>query len=139
MCNATVFEYNATNDNVIQVTHSEFRSCNTSAPKRMFNSGNDSFTIKSPGHYYFTSNVSGHCQAGQKLDVRVLKHPIPASPPSPTTTPSPSPSPSIATVESKALAPSPEGNAAAHDPMWSLTSTFGVTLSGFVVLVHGHI
>ncbi|PWA57764.1 cupredoxin superfamily protein [Artemisia annua] len=72
-----LFEYNATNENVIEVTHSDFRSCNTSTPIKVFNSGNDSFTIKAPGHYFFTSNLSEHCKAGQKIDVRVLKTPPP--------------------------------------------------------------
>ncbi|KAI3506763.1 hypothetical protein L1887_21327 [Cichorium endivia] len=136
-----MFEYNATNDNVIRVTHSDFRSCNTSAPIKTFNSGNDSFTIKAHGHYYFTSGFSGHCVAGQKLDVRVPKssHVATTPPPNPTTTPSPSPSHStMSPVESKATAPSPADNAATtHDPSWLLMSTIGVTISGFVVMVCG--
>ncbi|KAI3805995.1 hypothetical protein L1987_21883 [Smallanthus sonchifolius] len=134
-----LFEYNATNDNVILVTHSDFRACNTTAPLKMYNSGNDSFTIKSGGHYYFTSNFSGHCQGGQKLDVRVLKSPPPHATPSPSPAPSPSTSTShaaAAPVESNALAPSPtESKATTHDPKWLLMSTVGVTISGLAVLV----
>ncbi|KAM0027842.1 putative Phytocyanin domain, cupredoxin [Helianthus debilis subsp. tardiflorus] len=140
----TVFEYNATKDNVILVTLFDFRSCNTSAPLKMYNSGNDSFTIKSGGHYFFTSNFSGHCQGGQKLDVRVLKPSSPPTtpPPSPTTSPSPSPSASHAAAgpaESKAVAPSPtQSKGPTYDPKWLLVNTLGVTISSLVVLVHGY-
>ncbi|XP_023738372.2 mavicyanin [Lactuca sativa] len=136
-----MFEYNSTNDNVIRVTHSDFRSCNTSSPIKTFNSGNDSFTIKAHGHYYFTSGFPGHCVTGQKLDVRVPKssHVAATPPPKPTTSLSPSPNPSNSTMspmESKAMAPSPVDNAvASHEPKWLLMSTIGVAISGFVVLV----
>ncbi|KAF5785067.1 putative Phytocyanin domain, cupredoxin [Helianthus annuus] len=141
-----LFEYNATKDNVILVTLPDFRSCNTSAPLKMYNSGNDSFTIKSGGHYFFTSNFSGHCQGGQKLDVRVLKPSSPPTtpPPSPTTSPSLSPSPSAShaaagPVESKGVAPSPtQSKGATYDPKWLLVNTLGVTISSLVVLVHGY-
>ncbi|KAL4558770.1 hypothetical protein LXL04_036972 [Taraxacum kok-saghyz] len=134
-----VFEYNATNDNVILVSRSDFRSCNTSAPLKTFNSGNDSFTIKAHGHFYFTSGFSGHCVNGQKLDVRVPKASrVTTIPPSkPVTSPSPSPNPSI---ESKAIAPSPLNNvAASHDPQWLLMSTVGATICGFVAIVGGFV
>ncbi|KVH94407.1 mavicyanin-like [Cynara cardunculus var. scolymus] len=133
------FEYNATIDNVIRVSLSDFRSCNTSAPIKTFNSGNDSFTIKAPGHYYFTSGFSGHCKAGQKLDVRVLKTSQNATQPS-GRTPSPSPSDLVSSspLESKETAPSPTENSATstHDPMW-LLMTIGVAFNGILVLVHG--
>ncbi|KAI3760099.1 hypothetical protein L1987_50489 [Smallanthus sonchifolius] len=136
-----LFEYNATNDNVILVTHSNFRACNTSAPLKLYNSGNDSFTIKSGGHYYFTSNISRHCQGGQKLDVRVLKSStLPVTPrPSPANSPRPSTSHAAAgPVESKAPTPSPtESKAATRDPKWLLTSTVGLTI-GLGVLVLGY-
>jgi len=137
----SVFEYNATNDNVVLVSHSDFRVCNTSAPLKMFNSGNDSFTIKAGGHYYFTSNISGHCQGGQKLDVRVLKssHMPVSQPPSPAVSPNPNDSRVVAApVGSNAPAPSPaESKAVTHDPKWLLMSTVGVAICGVVILVHG--
>ncbi|KAL8214945.1 hypothetical protein R6Q57_004394 [Mikania cordata] len=68
-----LFHYNLTNHNVMQVNQHDFRSCNVTAPWRTFKTGNDSFIIKAPGHYYFICSFPGHCEAGQKLDVRVLK------------------------------------------------------------------
>lgn len=124
-----------TKENVIEVTHSDFRSCNTSAPMKVFNSGNDSFTIKAPGHYFLTSNLSEHCKAGQKIDVRVLKTPPPVTTPQQSSTLSPSPSPN----PSNAQAPSPMENAATtHDTKWMLTKAIGVALSGLVVFGHGY-
>ncbi|KAI3678924.1 hypothetical protein L6452_38228 [Arctium lappa] len=137
------FEYNATVDNVIRVSHFDFRSCNTSSPIKTFNTGNDSFTIKGPGHYYFTSGFSGHCEAGQKLDVRVLKSSQNATQP-PVRTPSPGPSPSdvvaSSPLESKATTPSPSetSGTSTHDSMWVL-KTISVVVSGLVVVVHGYV
>ncbi|KAK9067619.1 hypothetical protein SSX86_011730 [Deinandra increscens subsp. villosa] len=137
-----LFEYNTTNENVILVTHSQFRSCNTSAPLKTYNSGNDSFTIRSRGHYYFTSNFSGHCQGGQKLDVRVLNPSPPPVTPPPSLATGPSPNAShaaVAPVESKAEAPSPtESKASSREPKWLIMSTVGVTISGLVALAHGY-
>lgn len=35
------------------------------------NDGNSLFNITSPGVFYFTSGVSGHCQKSQKLQISV--------------------------------------------------------------------
>lgn len=37
----------------------------------------DSITLKRPGHMYFLCGAPSHCQAGQKVDVKVTL-PIPA-------------------------------------------------------------
>nr|XP_043611498.1 mavicyanin-like [Erigeron canadensis] len=68
-----LFHYHPGSHNVIQVNRYNYRSCNTSAPWKTFGTGNDSFNIKAPGHYYFSCSFPGHCEAGQKLNVRVLK------------------------------------------------------------------
>lgn len=57
----------------MQVNPSNFRSCNISTPIRTYSTGNDSIIIKIPGHYYYICGFQGHCQAGQKVDIRVLK------------------------------------------------------------------
>nr|GEV86705.1 mavicyanin-like [Tanacetum cinerariifolium] len=135
-----LFEYNATIDNVVLVTHSHYRSCNTSAPIKVYDSGNDTFTIKSRRHFFFTSSFPGHCEAGQKLYVRVQKpyHHVTAPPPS-SISPSPSPS-GEAHVDSKTIAPSPTETSAAQarDPKWMLMNIIGVALSGLVILANGN-
>ncbi|KAH6808861.1 Cupredoxin superfamily protein [Perilla frutescens var. frutescens] len=94
-----VFEYNPQFHNVMQVIHSEYKACNASSPISTHTTGNDSITINSHGHHFFVCGVPGHCQAGQKVDINVLRSPsdaptqsgIPSSVPAPTVVPSPSP------------------------------------------------
>ncbi|CAI9288588.1 unnamed protein product [Lactuca saligna] len=67
-----VFEYNKDFHNVARVTYTDFLTCKGGAsPYATFTSGNDSFPIKFPGHYYFICSIPGHCEAGQKVDIRV--------------------------------------------------------------------
>ncbi|KAA8527581.1 hypothetical protein F0562_034704 [Nyssa sinensis] len=95
-----LFEYNSQFHNVKQVTHAEYRSCNASAAITSHTTGNDSITITTRGHHFFLCGVPGHCQAGQKVDINVLRlssmAPTPAallSPPVPAAkVPAPSPS-----------------------------------------------
>ncbi|XP_057509175.1 uncharacterized protein LOC130791870 [Actinidia eriantha] len=62
----TVFEYNSEFQNVICVTHNNFNSCNVTV-----NRGNDSFHV----------SINGHCQADQRIDIRVSTTPSPSPPP----------------------------------------------------------
>ncbi|KAJ7977397.1 Mavicyanin [Quillaja saponaria] len=92
-----VFEYKPNEDKVIQVrSHDDFRSCNTSDPKSVFTSGEDSVTMEKPGHHFFVSDK--HCKTGQKVDIRVHHQVVP------TPAPAPAPSPS---APSEAPGPSP--------------------------------
>ncbi|XP_022138393.1 mavicyanin [Momordica charantia] len=101
-----VFEYNAQFHNVMRVTHSMYKSCNVSKPLETHSSGNDSITIKSRGHHFFLCGVPGHCQAGQKLDINVLRLSSPAAAP---TTPSALASPSVPLARTPS-APSPSAS-----------------------------
>ncbi|KAI3459378.1 hypothetical protein Pfo_016041 [Paulownia fortunei] len=94
-----VFEYNPQFHNVIQVTHAEYKACNASSPISTHTTGNDSITIDTHGHHFFICGAPGHCQAGQKVDINVLRSPsvapTPSGLPSPVpavTVPAPSPS-----------------------------------------------
>ncbi|KAI3981377.1 hypothetical protein MKX01_001822 [Papaver californicum] len=66
------FEYDPLSDNVIEVNHTDYRTCNQTRPVVMYTSGNDSITIMKRGHYYFISGFTGHCEGGQKVDIRVV-------------------------------------------------------------------
>ncbi|KAI3526745.1 hypothetical protein L1887_06007 [Cichorium endivia] len=66
-----VFQYNKDFHNVARVTYTDFLTCHGAAPYSTFTSGNDSFPIVYPGHYYFICTIPGHCEAGQKVDIRV--------------------------------------------------------------------
>ncbi|ONH95636.1 hypothetical protein PRUPE_7G081800 [Prunus persica] len=81
-----IFAYNNQFHNVMQVSDQDFQSCNASAIST-YTSGSDTSTLKRPGHYYFLCGAPGHCQAGQKVDIKVTL-PVPKS-----SIPSPSPSP----------------------------------------------
>ncbi|KAL7598743.1 hypothetical protein Lser_V15G27272 [Lactuca serriola] len=111
-----VFEYNKDFHNVARVTYTEFLTCKGSAaPYATFTSGNDSFPIKYPGHYYFICTIPGHCEAGQKVDIRVPvagRHstlPSSSAPIQPLPFPYPPPSvPSLSTVKHSPIkSPSP--------------------------------
>ncbi|KAI3874840.1 hypothetical protein MKW98_019413 [Papaver atlanticum] len=65
------FEYTPGDHNVIEVNHTDYRTCNQSRPVVTYTSGNDSITIKQRGHYYFICGIPGHCEEGQKVDIRV--------------------------------------------------------------------
>ncbi|KAK9086739.1 hypothetical protein Syun_029133 [Stephania yunnanensis] len=72
-----VFEYNAHSHNVMQVNPSDFKSCNSTAPPlAVYTSGNDVVTFKMAGNYYFICGAPGHCEAGQKVEIKV----VPSSP-----------------------------------------------------------
>ncbi|KAF5727067.1 hypothetical protein HS088_TW22G00754 [Tripterygium wilfordii] len=104
-----VFDYNTQFHNVKQVRHQDFQTCNVTSPMATYSSGSDSITLKRSSHLYFTCGFPGHCQAGQKVDIRVLPASI-ALTGSPTSSPSPSPNdlafgfglPSITTPSSPA-------------------------------------
>ncbi|CAI9761424.1 unnamed protein product [Fraxinus pennsylvanica] len=113
-----LFEYNKEFHNVVRVTHKNFNACNSTAPYETFATGADSFTIKKPGHFYFICSVPGHCEGGQKVDIRVsaASNSAPASAPSPTDSeavpPShghghPSSSPVLPKFQSPTVSPSP--------------------------------
>ncbi|KAL6516073.1 hypothetical protein OROGR_019378 [Orobanche gracilis] len=68
-----VFKYDPGFHNVMRVSRSDFRSCNVTDPISIYATGNDSIVIPGPGHYYYICGFVGHCEAGQKVDLRVPK------------------------------------------------------------------
>ncbi|XP_047181790.1 mavicyanin-like [Vigna umbellata] len=95
-----IFEYNAKFHNVMRVTHAMYKSCNASSPLTTMTTGNDTIKITNYGHHFFLCGIPGHCQAGQKVDINVVKvsaaaAPTPtsamASPVPPANVPAPSP------------------------------------------------
>lgn len=81
------FEYSAQFHNVMRVTHAMYRACNATAPIATYTTGNDSIKITTKGHHFFFCGVPGHCQAGQKVDINVLRTTTTSE-----TAPTPSPS-----------------------------------------------
>ncbi|KAK6260089.1 Phytocyanin domain - like 3 [Theobroma cacao] len=74
------FEYNAIFHNVKEVTEPNYRACNATNPIATYYTGNDSFTLKQPGHRYFLCGFPNHCKYGQKVDIYVheVSSPSPA-------------------------------------------------------------
>ncbi|KAF8392460.1 hypothetical protein HHK36_022802 [Tetracentron sinense] len=83
-----LFEYHSDRHNVMQVSHSDYNSCNASSPIITYTTGNDSITVNMTGHYYFLCGIPTHCQVGQKVDIEVTA--VTSS-----MVPTPSPSPSL--------------------------------------------
>ncbi|CAH1453524.1 unnamed protein product [Lactuca virosa] len=67
-----LFLYPPSEDSVIQVTKESYDTCNLKDPILYMNNGNSLFNITSPGVFYFTSGVSGHCEKSQKLQISVF-------------------------------------------------------------------
>ncbi|XP_047180766.1 mavicyanin-like [Vigna umbellata] len=82
-----IFEYYNKFHNVMRVTHGMYKSCNASSPIATFTTGNDSIHITTHGHHFFFCGVPGHCEAGQKVDINVLK--VSAEAPTPSALASP--------------------------------------------------
>ncbi|KZV17037.1 mavicyanin-like [Dorcoceras hygrometricum] len=66
-----LFSYDPQYHNVLEVSRSDFHSCDATAPISAYSTGNDSIQIRSSGHYFYICGFVGHCQAGQKVDIRV--------------------------------------------------------------------
>ncbi|KAK8709591.1 hypothetical protein V6N13_060605 [Hibiscus sabdariffa] len=99
------FEYNAQFHNVMRVTHMMYKNCNASAPLATYTTGSDTINITTKGHHYFICGVPGHCQAGQKVDINVLRE----SETAPTLSPSGLSAASASVPLAGAPAPSPSG------------------------------
>ncbi|GJW21762.1 early nodulin-like protein 1 [Tanacetum coccineum] len=67
-----LFLYPPSEDSVIQVTKESYNTCNLKDPILFMNDGNSLFNITTPGIFYFTSGVSGHCEKSQKLQITVF-------------------------------------------------------------------
>ena len=118
------FKYPQGIHNVLEVNKADYHSCTNSTPIATHTSGDDKITIKSHGHRFFICGVPGHCAAGQKLDVRVLKTQRARS------SDAPSPAPA-ASASAPALAPAAASPRADVDtstpPAASATPTDGGT------------
>ncbi|KAG8061334.1 hypothetical protein GUJ93_ZPchr0003g16490 [Zizania palustris] len=87
------FKYSKGIHNVLEVKKADYDSCTNSSPIATHTSGDDKIAIRSAGHRFFICGVSGHCAAGQKVNIRVLKQ---RSSDAPSTAPAASPPSSAA-------------------------------------------
>uniref|UniRef100_A0A2N9F6P0 Phytocyanin domain-containing protein n=1 Tax=Fagus sylvatica TaxID=28930 RepID=A0A2N9F6P0_FAGSY len=61
-------------DSVMEVNDTEYKRCNSSHPNLFSNTGNTVYKLDQPGPFYFISGVSGHCEKGQRMIVKVMSH-----------------------------------------------------------------
>ncbi|KAH1089421.1 hypothetical protein J1N35_016678 [Gossypium stocksii] len=125
------FEYNAQFHNVMRVTHPMYKACNASAPLATYTTGNDTINITTKGHHYFICGAPGHCQAGQKVDINVLR----TSETAPTTAPEGSTAASVPFASSPA--PSPSSGISLRASKGSLITRLCLAMAGFAVFVSG--
>ncbi|EXC31401.1 Early nodulin-like protein 1 [Morus notabilis] len=58
-------------DSVMEVSQEDYKKCNSSRPNFFSNTGNTVFKLDHYGPFYFISGVSGHCERGQHLIIKV--------------------------------------------------------------------
>ncbi|KAK7330217.1 hypothetical protein VNO77_24404 [Canavalia gladiata] len=59
-------------DSVMVVSEEEYEKCDSSRPLFFSNNGDTVFKFDRPGLFYFISGVSGHCDRGQKMIIKVM-------------------------------------------------------------------
>ncbi|KAJ9174097.1 hypothetical protein P3X46_017162 [Hevea brasiliensis] len=67
-------------DSVMVVSEEDYKKCRSAHPFFFSNNGETLFILDRPGLFYFMSGVSGHCQKGQKMIIKVKAF-KPESPP----------------------------------------------------------
>jgi hypothetical protein len=56
----------------MEVNETDYKRCNSSHPNFFSNTGNTVFRFDYSGPFYFISGVSGHCEKGQRMIVKVM-------------------------------------------------------------------
>ncbi|CAK7328199.1 unnamed protein product [Dovyalis caffra] len=59
-------------DSVMEVSVEDYKKCNSSHPNFFSNTGNTVYHLNHTGPYYFISGVSGHCEKGQRMIIKVI-------------------------------------------------------------------
>lgn len=60
-------------DSIMEVSEQDYKKCNSTHPQFFSNTGSTVFRLDHPGAFYFISGVSGHCQKGQRMIVKVME------------------------------------------------------------------
>ncbi|CAG7889868.1 unnamed protein product [Brassica rapa] len=104
-------------DSVLVVSEDEYKECKATKPQLYSNNQDTVFKLDRPGLFYFISGVSGHCEKGQKMIIKVMEtESSPDSPP-----------PSSSSFSSLP--------ASTHKKSSALKTAVQFTSSGFVVLI----
>ncbi|KZV20058.1 blue copper protein-like [Dorcoceras hygrometricum] len=112
-----VFNFTTNTHDVVEVTKTEFDSCNT-ASTAIITTGPARITLNSSGEHFYICTLPRHCSLGQKLAINVTAGGATVTPPISPSTPSGSP-PSGTTT-----APPPPGSSASSLAVATLPLTF---------------
>jgi hypothetical protein len=77
--NAADFKYDKANDSVLLVSRDDYKLCAAAKPTQRFEGGDTRFRLDHSGLFYFLSGAAGHCDAGQRMAVRVMAPQPPAA------------------------------------------------------------
>ncbi|WMV60206.1 hypothetical protein MTR67_053591 [Solanum verrucosum] len=67
-----VLNYDPKSDSVLQVNEEDYNNCNKAQPIKSYQDGVTKILLDKSGPFFFISGANGHCENGQKLNVRVL-------------------------------------------------------------------
>lgn len=56
----------------MEVSVEDYKKCNSSHPNFFSNTGNTVYHLNHSGYFYFMSGVSGHCERGQRMIIKVI-------------------------------------------------------------------
>ncbi|KAL8040832.1 hypothetical protein ABFX02_10G125500 [Erythranthe guttata] len=115
-------KYDGKVDSVLEVSEEDYKNCNKSNPIKTYNDGNTKITFDKSGPFYFISGAEGHCEKGQKIEIRVItpKHVTP-----PAAAPQPSPASAGDSIH-HVPAPAPHRAAAAALNVGFMSGVFAV-------------
>jgi hypothetical protein len=120
-----LLDFKYQNDSVLVVNYTDYKDCIVSNPISKFEDGNTVLRIDRYGFFYFISGQPGHCDAGQKLVIRVMVQ--------------------SAEVQTPTIAPSPKENGGSGDDGWdsfnwgppSLNSTIRLSVASYFLTILG--
>ncbi|XP_059318835.1 early nodulin-like protein 14 [Lycium ferocissimum] len=122
-----VLTYDPNSDSVLQVNEEDYNTCNKAQPIKSYQDGETKILLDNSGPFFFISGANGHCENGQKLEVKVLspQHSLPKDH-----------SPASAPVDSpvKFLPPAPSPASGSGGLKVGIIEGFIVMFATFVVL-----
>jgi len=124
------FQYSSLHS-VLEVSKSDYDSCQTGNALQSFNDGNTQIKLSNPGNMYFICGTPGHCTGGMKMAINVQA--AAANGGSTAITPSSSPASPSPFDPVSSITP-PSNSRQTHSSAGTSTS---VAVSGIVIIVAG--
>ncbi|XP_055802333.1 early nodulin-like protein 1 [Solanum dulcamara] len=67
-----VLNYDPKSDSVLEVNEEDYNNCNKAQPIKTYKDGETKILLDKSGPFFFISGANGHCENGQKLQLKVL-------------------------------------------------------------------